>query len=171
MPVIHTPRLVLRPARADDAEAMFAVMSDPPAMRYWSTPPHADLAQTRDFLAAMMAIPDGEGEDFIVEYQGRAIGKAGLYRFPDIGYILAREHWGKGLAKEALTAVIARAFAAHGLPRITADVDPRNAASLGLLERLGFARTGYRVRSWLVADEWCDSVDLTLERAVWEAAP
>lgn len=42
-----TPRLKLRRARPDDLLAMHAVLSNPAAMRYWSTPPHADLAGTR----------------------------------------------------------------------------------------------------------------------------
>ena len=170
MTVIHTQRLLLRPARIEDVAALFPVMCDPETMRYWSTPPHSEMAQTGEFVSAMMEIPAGEGEDFIIELAGRAVGKAGLYRFPDIGYVLARELWGQGFAREALAAVVARAFTVHSLPRITADVDPRNAASLGLLARLGFVRTGYRKHSWLVGDEWCDSVDLALDAQTWSTA-
>ena len=68
-----------------------------------------------------------EGEDFIVELDGRLIGKAGLWRFPEIGFILHPDHWGRGFAREALGFVIDRAFDVHGLPKVDADVDPRNA--------------------------------------------
>lgn len=131
-------------------------------MLYWSTPPHSDVAETRDWLASMIAIKPAEGDDFIVEHQGAVIGKAGLYRFPEIGFILHRAHWGRGFAQEALTAVIGRAFAVHRLDRITADVDPRNRASLALLERLGFTETGRARRTWNVSGQWCDSVYLAL---------
>jgi RimJ/RimL family protein N-acetyltransferase len=93
------------------------------------------------------------------------IGKAGLYRFPDIGYLLDPACQGRGLMREALTAVIARAFAVHALPRIQADVDPRNAASLRLLARLGFRETHRQARTWLVGEQWCDSVYLVLDAA------
>lgn len=171
MTILHTARLRLRPARADDAAALHAIFAAPEAMRYWSTPPHRDMAQTRDWLAGMIATPPGEGEDFVIELGGTVIGKAGCFRYPEIGYILAPWHWGNGLAHEALTAVIARTFATTALDRLTADVDPRNSASLRLLERLGFRQTGRRERSWLVGDEWCDSIDLALGRADWALAP
>lgn len=170
MTTIHTRRLTLRPARSDDLDAFYAILSAPEAMRYWSTPPHTDIEQTRPWLEGMIAIPAGEGEDFVIEHQGRVIGKAGLFRFPEIGYILAPAAWGQGFAREALAAVIERAFAVHALPRIVADVDPRNAASLKLLDRLGFVETGRRSRSWLVGDEWCDSIDLALDPAGWALA-
>ena len=66
------------------------------------TLPHRTLAETRRWVEAMIAIPPDEGEDFVVEHQGEVIGKAGLYRFPRIGFILHPDHWGKGFAGEAL---------------------------------------------------------------------
>ena len=170
MAEIRTERLLLRPAREDDRAALHAILSDPRAMRYWSTPPHEAIEQTRDWLAATIAIPLGEGEDFLVEHEGRVIGKAGLYRFPETGFLFAPEMWGQGFASEALRAVIARAFAVHGLAAIEADVDPRNAASLRLLGRLGFAETGRAARTWLVGEEWCDSVYLRLGREGWSVS-
>lgn len=167
MTEILTARLRLRPARPDDLDAFHAILSDPRAMAYWSSPPHADLAQTATFLDETIAIPPGEGEDFVVELDGVAIGKAGLYRFPEIGFIFHPDHWGQGYAAEALASVIDRAFAVHGLPAIEADVDPRNAASLKLLARLGFVETGRKARTWLIAGTWCDSVYLRLDPDGW----
>ena len=51
---IRTERLLLRRARGDDAAAMHAIMSDAKAMRYWSTPPHRDLAETERWMASMI---------------------------------------------------------------------------------------------------------------------
>lgn len=161
---IRTARLLLRPARPDDLDDLHAVLSDPVAMRYWSSLPHATIDDSRAWLADMIALPSGEGEDFVVEHDGRVIGKAGFYRFPEIGFILRPDHWGLGLAAEALAPLIDRAFDVHGLERIDADVDPRNAGSLTLLERLGFTRSGFEERTWLIGEEWCDSVYLSLER-------
>jgi len=168
MAELHTPRLLLRPAREDDLGPLHAILCDPLATAYWSTPPHVTLDTTRRWLDRMIGIPRHEGEDFIVEHRGQVIGKAGFYRFPEIGYIFHPDSWGQGFATEALTTVIDHGFARHPLPCVMADVDPRNAASLKLLERLGFARTNYREKSWYIGGEWCDSVDLVLEPAVWK---
>lgn len=167
MTEILTARLRLRPARPHDLDAFHAILSDPRAMAYWSSPPHADLVQTRKFLDEMIDIPPGEGEDFVVELDGMAIGKVGLYRFPEIGFIFHPDHWGQGYAAEALAPVIDRNFAVHGLPAIEADVDPRNAASLKLLARLGFVETGRKARTWLIAGTWCDTVYLRLDPEGW----
>jgi ribosomal-protein-alanine N-acetyltransferase len=161
---IHTPRLLLRRARVDDLGAMHAILGDGTAMRYWSTPPHDSLDQTRDWLDGMIGAPPDGSDDFIVEHRGRVIGKAGLHRFPEIGFIFHPAHGRQGFAFEALTAVIERAFAVLSIPVIEADVDPRNAASLGLLKRLDFREIGRAERTWNVSGEWCDSVHLALHR-------
>ncbi|WP_334160914.1 GNAT family N-acetyltransferase [Phenylobacterium sp.] len=158
---LRTPRLRLRRARPDDLEPMHAVLSHPVAMRYWSTTPHEDLAQTEAWLADMIAT---DGEDFVIEREGRVIGKAGCYSLPEVGYILHPDAWGQGFASEALGAATAHVFAARAVDRLTADVDPRNAASLALLKKLGFAETGRAARTWLIGGEWCDSVYLALDR-------
>ncbi len=170
MTEIVTPRLRLRRARPSDLDDLHAVMSHPEAMRYWSTPPHGDIAQTRDFLAEVMAGTPDDSDDFLVELadagpdRGRVIGKVGCWRVPEIGYILHPDFWGRGLAREALDAVLPHVFARFPVDAVTADVDPRNVASLRLLDCLGFHETGRAERTWLVGDEWCDSVYLALPR-------
>ncbi len=164
MTEIVTPRLRLRRARADDLAAVHAILSHPEAMRFWSTPPHGDLAQTRAWLADMTDANPALSDDFVIERDGAVIGKAGCWRLPEIGYILHPDHWGQGLAHEALTAAIAHVFATFPIDAIEADVDPRNTRSLGLLRRLGFVETGRAERTIQVAGEWCDSVYLSLSR-------
>jgi RimJ/RimL family protein N-acetyltransferase len=159
-----TPRLRLRRARPDDLDGLHAVFSHPAAMRYWSTPPHTEVSQTREWLEGMIAAPPEESDDFIVEHNGAVIGKAGCWRLPSIGYILHPDYWGQGLAREALIAVVTHVFAKRALEAITADVDPRNEGSLKLLARLGFAETHRAKHTWLVGDEWCDSIYLSLSR-------
>ncbi len=164
MATLTTKRLLLRPATQADLESFHAILSDPRATAYWSTPPHTDERQSRDWLRSMIDIPPGEGEDFVIEREGRVIGKAGFYRFPEIGFILHPDAWGEGYAYEALGAVLARGFAEHDLARVEADVDPRNTASLRLLGRLGFHETGRASRTWRIGEEWCDSIYLALDR-------
>ena len=161
---IRTERLLLRPATIADVEAFHGIMKDARAMAYWSTPPHTDIAESRRFVASMIGIHPTKGEDFVIELDGRVIGKAGLYRFPEVGFILHPDTWGKGYAKEALQAVLDRAFTIHQLPSVEADVDPRNEESLRLLARLGFHETSRASRTWNVGGQWCDSVYLQLSK-------
>lgn len=161
---LHTLRLILRPARPDDLDDLHAVLSDPRATLWWSTPPHETLDQTRAWLDAMIANgPDHP--DFVVELDGRVIGKAGFYVLPDVGYILRPDCWGQGLASEAVAAVIDHVFETRALDTLTADVDPENAASIRLLERLGFVRSGFAEKTWNVGGVWKDSLYYALSRA------
>jgi ribosomal-protein-alanine N-acetyltransferase len=163
-PEIRTARLRLRRALPDDLQAMHAILSDPRAMRYWSSLPHTDIAQTREWLDGMIASPPEESDDFIVVLDGAVIGKAGCWRLPAVGYILHPDYWGQGFATEALTAAIAHVFANFPLPALIADVDPRNASSLALLARLGFKEIQRASRTWQIGEEWCDSIYLGLPR-------
>jgi RimJ/RimL family protein N-acetyltransferase len=141
-------------------------MSDAEAMRYWSTLPHATLAVTEDFIARTIDMcQSGESDDFAVIHDGALIGKAGLWSGNELGFIFSRRVWGKGLAREAIAAVIARGFA-HGHRTIWADVDPRNARALALLDRFGFVKTGEAQRTFLIGTDWVDSVYLELHAAV-----
>lgn len=162
--IVRTARLLMRRAEVRDLGPLHAILSNPVAMRYWSTLPHKNLGVSREWLKSMMASPEGESDDFVVTFEDRVIGKAGFWRLPEIGYIFHPDHWGQGLARECLSALIARAFQRSAVDAITADVDPRNQASLGLLGKLGFVETGRKQATWLIGDEWCDSVYLELRR-------
>lgn len=167
---IETARLILRRARPGDLADLHAAMSDPRAMRYWSHPAHARLDETAAFLQAMMDESRGDSDDFVVEYQGRVIGKAGAWRLPEVGFLLHPECWGLGLGHEAMAAVVGHLFRWHAVPHLTAEADPRNAGSLALLAKLGFRETHRAERTLLWGDEWCDSVYLALEREAWSPA-
>ena len=96
------------------------------------------------------------------------IGKCILFQFnqanhrAEIGFILNHNYWRQGLMHQALEAVIDFAFTTLKLHRIEADVDPENAGSLGVLEKLGFQREGLFRDRWLLNNEWVDSVMLGL---------
>jgi ribosomal-protein-alanine N-acetyltransferase len=163
---IYTARLILRRAREDDLDGLHAVFSRPEAMRYWSRPAHDDIAETRDWLAGMIAADPATSDDYILELDGRVVGKAGAWRLPEIGFILHPDLWRSGLMREALTALIPHLFARHPIDRLTAEADPRNAGSLGLLHGLGFHETHRAERTMQWGEEWCDSVYLALPRDV-----
>lgn len=161
---IRTERLLLRRPHMGDLDAMFEIMSSPAAMRYWSTLPHASRDVTRPWLERMVARNAAGGEDFLIEREGRIIGNVGAGRLPDFGFIIHPDHWGRGFATEAATAFIDHAFRNTAATELLADVDPRNSASLRVLDRLGFVETGRAQRTFLLGDEWCDSIYLALAR-------
>jgi RimJ/RimL family protein N-acetyltransferase len=154
---IRTQRLLLRRARLDDVTAMHAIMSNPVAMRYWSTPPHSELAETERWIASMVEDDPALRDDFIVTFNGQLIGKLGAWRLPEFGFLIDPAHWGQGFAREALTAFVERRRAL-GSTELTADVDPRNSASIRLLEWAGFVEVGRAKGTWQLGDELCDSV-------------
>lgn len=172
-PVLDTERLRLRPREAADAAALFATMSDPASMRWWSRGPFANVAE----LEAYFAPSDGEGpwRAWVIERRDRpgAIGfvSAGARRpaVTEIGYLLAREHGGRGYAREAVAAVLDRLFAGESQRRVMADADPENAASLRLLEALGFRREGLLRAEWETHIGVRDSVILGLLADEWRA--
>ena len=161
---IVTSRLILRRAEPRDLEAMHAILSNPEAMRYWSSLPHERLEQTREWLDSMIAAPPELSDDYIVEHEGKVIGKTGCWRLPEVGFILDPPCWGRGFAREALSALLPLLFARHPVAAITADVDPRNTASLRLLRHLGFRETGRASRTWKIGEDYCDSIYLALPR-------
>ena len=158
---LRTERLVLRRATMADARAMFDIMSDARAMRYWSFLPHQELAQTEAWLQSMVDADPAASDDFIVTIDGKLIGKLGAWKLPEIGFLIDRAAWGNGYASEGLAAFIARRRAL-GSTTLTADVDPRNASSLRLLDRHGFTETHREARTFQVGEEWCDSVYLAV---------
>ena len=159
---VHTGRLVLRRARLDDALAMHAIMSDARAMRYWASLPHTILAETERWMQSMVAVDLATSDDFIVTLDGALIGKLGAWQLPEVGFLIAPAHWGKGYASEGFAAFVAHRRAL-GSPELTADVDPRNLASLRLLMRHGFIETGHAAGTFQIGDELCDSIYLRLE--------
>jgi [ribosomal protein S5]-alanine N-acetyltransferase len=164
---IETARLTLRRARTADLDALHQIFRDPSAMRYWSEPPHPDLAHTQAWLDRMLTSSD---DDFLIEHQGRVVGKAGMWRRPEVGFLLAPSLWRRGLMAEAMQAVIDHLFAHHDLDHLTAEADPRNAGSLGLLAKLGFHETHRAQNTMQWGEEWCDSVYLRLDRSTWPKA-
>ena len=162
MTEILTERLRMRRAVMGDLAAIHAILSDPIAMRYWSTPPHRAIEQTEAWLHSMVDAKPDKSDDFIIERDGAVIGKLGCWELPEIGFILSSSAWGQGYASEAMRAFLDRRRQIGEPRRVIADVDPRNAASLRLLKQHGFVETGRAERTWHIAGEWCDSVYLDL---------
>jgi RimJ/RimL family protein N-acetyltransferase len=178
-PTLESPRLVLRQHTMDDAAAFYAIYSDPPTMRFWSSPPMVAPLEARAAIAnAHEAFVARHSLRFaLVEREGGAMigtctlfGVEVIHRRAELGYVLRRDRWGRGLMREGLAALLDYAFGPLGLHRAEADVDPRNVPSVALLERLGFVREGVLRERWRVNGEVSDSLFLGLLAPDWPAA-
>ncbi|PXW70637.1 ribosomal-protein-alanine N-acetyltransferase [Loktanella sp. PT4BL] len=163
MPLV-TKRLVLRAARQGDLMDLHAIFSDPRAMRYWSTLPHDSPARTQENLDRLIAHADGLLTYFVIEKDGRVIGTAGMHQADEVGFILHPEYWRQGIISEAMGAIIPHLFAVTDHAQLTADADPRNSASVGILKSLGFKETHRAERTYCINGEWSDSVYFALQR-------
>jgi len=173
---MDTARLRLRWIVESDAPALFAIYGDPAVARYLSRPAFTDMSQAEKLVATANACyADGSSVNFAVERRedGAVIGTCMLFRFheesrrAEIGYSMARAHWGQGYMHEALQALVDYAFGPLGLNRLEADIDPRNASSARSLERLGFAKEGVLRERWIVAGEVSDTAYYGLLQKDW----
>jgi ribosomal-protein-alanine N-acetyltransferase len=177
LPTIDANRISLRWISNQDVDALYDIFSDPEVMRYWSTPPLPDRDAAVDL---MNEIQEGFRQQTLLKWgiarrtDDALIGTTTLYnldfsnRRAEMGYALGREHWGQGYMAEALQALLAYCFDVLDLRRIEADVDPRNAASIQTLERLGFQREGLLRERWEVDGEIQDALFYGLLREEWK---
>ncbi len=170
-PTLTTDRLVLRQLRVDDADSLFGALSDGPLMQWWSAGAHHDVAETAAYLS-FNAATDGAHRCWAITCDDDiALGWVILLgrrpKVAEIGYILRRDHWGRGIAAEAVSRVIDYGCSDLGLRRVYADSDPDNEASIGLLERLGFQREGRLRGQWETHIGVRDSLIFGLLRDEW----
>jgi [ribosomal protein S5]-alanine N-acetyltransferase len=151
---LETARLSLRPFAAVDRGAIHAVYADPEVMRYVGHGAHRTPAETARALRGYADSLATRGYGFVAVVEratGAVVGDAGLHplagRGPDVelGYTLARSAWGHGYATEVGGALVAHAFEALGMPRVMAQVEPANAASRRVVEKLGMTERGMRL--------------------------
>jgi [ribosomal protein S5]-alanine N-acetyltransferase len=162
---LRTARLTLRAARPDDLADLFEVFGDAQTMRFWSSAADQTPEQTKPRLDRMIAAAQTPPLTvFVLERDGKVIGTAGWTRATDVGFILHRDHWRQGLMREAMAAILPHLWAVLDLPELTAEADPLNAASLGLLQSLGFRIIGRAEKTFCINGIWSDSVYLALPR-------
>jgi ribosomal-protein-alanine N-acetyltransferase len=165
-PVVNGRHVRLRGPRADDADALFTLFADTDVMRYWSRPPMTVRAEAEgliDEIAENFSKRTGFNWMIVQPEDDMVIGTAALFRFEprhhraEIGYSLRSDHWGRGLASEAVTIMLDWAIRTLGLHRVEADIDPRNEGSRKLLGRLGFVSEGVLRERYFVGDDVSDT--------------
>ncbi|WP_285471064.1 GNAT family protein [Actinoplanes sp. NBRC 101535] len=165
--LLGTERLVLRRFRASDATALAAYRSDPDVARYqtWDAPFPPTKAETavRNFAASS---PDRAGYfQYAVEHVADEVLIGDVYvrlhdnlKQAEIGFTMAPAYQGKGLATEAVRAVLDRLFRVQGLHKVTGECDARNERSAALLQRVGFRREGLLRQQTFLKGEWTDDL-------------
>jgi ribosomal-protein-alanine N-acetyltransferase len=155
---LETERLLLRPPAASDVDDYIRFMSDPDVVRYLgdgAVKPPEDIADT---LASHIVSHERDGYGLCTvlrKRDGAFLGRVGLLVWnaatwrpttaaeafgpteTEVGWAIAREHWGRGYATEAALAVRDFALGELGLTRLISLIQQGNAASIRVAEKLG----------------------------------
>ena len=165
-PILSTPRLRLRQFRTDDADAMYECFTNPEAMRFWNHPVYTKRIETeravRNFIDCtpsyyrFLAVSDAKTDRCVgpVNYHDGHIRSKRV----SIGYIIGPTRHRQGIATEAVSAMLDFCFGELGLHRAQAFIHPDNAASIALVEKLGFSREGLLRDNLRVGDVWRSDV-------------
>jgi len=174
LPELESERLLLRPRRLADLDAIVLMNADPQVMRHIA--PLGDPAMGREAVAARsfnhLARGLGYWSVFARKSPTEFIGYVGLIPDGDavedvqISYRFEARNWGKGYAGEATAHLLDYGFGALGFPMVGITTHPLNSASLRLAERLGFKATPTDLRI-LIGDPPVPAARLRLERGAW----
>jgi len=171
--VLHTRRLVLEPLTEGHAEELLTPLTDPRLYSHVPQDPPASLAALRERFVLLGARRSPAGDQLWLnwvlrdKHDGQCRGRVQATVTPEarawIAYEVFPVHWGHGLATEACRRMIEWLIDALGVQQFAAEVDTLNAASLRLLERLGFQRVSLREAAdefkGRVSDEWTLRLD------------
>lgn len=140
-PTFQTERLTLRPLTEEDAPAFFDIFRDPETMRFMPSLPHQSVEETRAHLARELGMSGAVLWAICLRGTNEVIGHVhylGQTRLPGMGYIVRRDHWGKGIAPEACRAALSYGFEQLGYDRIELWIDETNHASQRVAQKLEF---------------------------------
>jgi [ribosomal protein S5]-alanine N-acetyltransferase len=177
-PTLETPRLILREIVEADADALLAIHGDAEHMQWFGTAPLVDLEAAKKVVQVFAGWREqaNPGTRWGIQLKGRPglIGTCGLFRWDRAwkrcitGYELSRHQAGKGLMREALSAAIDWGWEHMQLNRIEAQVHPRNAASLALVDRLGFVEEGLLREVGFWGGQHHDLIQFALLKREWQ---
>lgn len=149
---IETHRLILRPFRMEDAEAMYRNWAgDDEVTKFLTWPTHSSVEVSRAVLSdwtSHYGNPEFYNWAIVPKELGEPIGSIAVVgqrkdiRQAAMGYCMGRAFWRRGIMAEALTALIGFLLDEVGFDRIEADHDPRNPASGRVMEKSGMKHEG-----------------------------
>ncbi|MEU6236324.1 GNAT family protein [Kitasatospora sp. NPDC047058] len=168
-------RTVLREFRHDDAADALQVMGDDRVTKWLSfdsrspeqvqamidsAVERAQQSHRNEYYLAITPLDSDRLVGFVrVGLSGVQAGK--------LGYAVAADSWGRGLATDAARTMVQFAFEELGLHRVSAAIGPDNAASIRLIENLGFAREGVLRDHVFTNGAWRDSVLYSVLAQEW----
>ena len=145
---IRTPRLTLRPITMDDLVTTHAYVSDAENTRFMMFLPSESEAETAQGIAESVAEWQKDAParlEFALVLNGAHIGGVTLFfqenrTEAELGWVIHRDHWGRGYTTEAARAIAEYAVAKWGVKRIFACCDSENVASYRVMEKLGMRK-------------------------------
>jgi ribosomal-protein-alanine N-acetyltransferase len=174
--IVETQRLVLRPFQLGDVDDLLAYAQDPEWSRYLRLLPRPyEREHAEQFIARQVIRNRTTHPSWAVTLEGTVIGGVNLrfdfeHRSAEIGYSVARVHWGKGICTEAARAVIDAAFSTHqDLIRLQAHADTDNLGSQRVMEKLGMVKEGVARSGRVERGEVYDQAWFAILRREWEA--
>ena len=171
---ILTQRSTLRPIQGPDAQALLTYKGIPEINQWLGWIPET-IDEVHAFVARnpeAFNIPETWFQ-LVIEHResGNVIGDIGVHFVDEqqceLGYTLNPKYSGQGYATEALSGLISHLFRKLHKHRVFASVDPRNHASIRLLERLGFRKEAHHIKSLWFKDQWVDDVIYAVLREEW----
>jgi RimJ/RimL family protein N-acetyltransferase len=177
---VLTDRLLLRPYRPDDLDAVLDLFGRADVSRYLLWEPmdlEAATALLRRRLTTNRIAKEGDGILLVVTEQAtdRFVGEVMLQltsaasRQGEIGWSIHPDMQGRGYATEAAREMLRLGFESLGLHRIMADSDPRNAASIKVMEKLGMRLEAHHVDSMFLKGEWVGAVVGAMLESEWRS--
>jgi RimJ/RimL family protein N-acetyltransferase len=172
---VKTRRLLLRDFVEEDLAAMRSYAADAQVLEHVLYEAR-DAAELRSHLSRVLGAQRNRPRRawelaIVVQRTGRVIGTCDLAltarREADLGYMLARRHWGHGYATEAATALVDHAFESLGVERVRALVDVGNERSRRVLEKSGLQWEALLRRHAHAKGRWWDCNLYALARADW----
>jgi len=151
LPSLETERLFLRKLTIEDLEDIFAYGSDEEVSKYVTWDTHQKIEDSKSFLDfALGRYNDRKVAPWGIEYKEnqRLVGTIDFvwwkpgHRTAEIGYVLSRDYWGKGIMTEAAKEIIQYGFEQMGLVRIQAKCFEENVPSARVMEKIGMSFEG-----------------------------
>jgi RimJ/RimL family protein N-acetyltransferase len=174
---LESERLILRRFTDADLVPFLAYLNDPLVARYQTWESYSQqqaIAVIEEQKSLAPGIP-GRAFTFALEMKetGALLGHVALtvqekdHRQAEIGFTLAREYHGKGLAREGAARVLDYAFTELKLHRVFAITDCENDSSVALLSRLGMRREGHFIQNIWFKGKWGDEYLYAILREEW----
>jgi RimJ/RimL family protein N-acetyltransferase len=174
-----TADVLLRPVRASDITPLVDRRNDPEVAHYqdWTIPYPVERAE-QSLTRAMELDGPTPGEWWMLTvadpgdttvYGDLVVHLSENGRTAEIGYTLARDAWGRGIAVDAVSALVQYLFEQIDVTRVEGRLHPDNVASAMVLERVGMLWEGRMRASYWIGDENSDDAVYGMVRSDWES--